>query len=125
VDRLREPRSRDVEAVPNRHVPGEVDTLRTWRYDGLTLELHEAYDGKVLLRRLDVTSGTYGTTDGLSVGETRADLESVLGAPAETEGDIVSYRTDGELPTTIDVTYERDGDGVERASEIAWHPPID
>ena len=125
VDRLREPRSRDAQPIGNRHVAGGVDTVRTWRYDGLTLELYEPREGEVLLRRLDVTSDTYGTADGLAVGQTRADLESVLGVAAATNGDVVSYRTGLELPTTVAVTYEAGEDGVQRASEIEWRPPVD
>lgn len=122
VDRLREPRVRTAEAVENRHVPGQIDTVRTWAYDGLTLEVYETAPGRALLRRLTVTTAEYGTSDGLAVGESRADLESVLGPPAPSGGDEVQYRTDAELPTTIAVTYTPDEDDVERASQIEWRP---
>ena len=121
---LRAPRSARAEPVRNRHVPGQIDSVRTWQYDGLELDIYEAADGRSLLQRLAVTSGTYGTSDGLSVGETRDDLESVLGAPASSGGAEATYRVGGELPTVVRVVYEPDEDGVLRASEIEWRPPI-
>jgi len=124
VARLREPRSRTAEPIENRQVRGQIDTIRTWRYDGLTLELYDVSGGRLLLQRLAVTSDTYGTTDGLSVGEPRDAIESTLGAPVGTEGDVVTYRLGDELPTAVEVRYQPDEDGVERATAIEWRPPI-
>ena len=121
---LRTPRSARAEPVRNRHVPGQIDTVRTWGYDGLELEVYETAEGRALLQRLAVTSGTYGTSDGLSVGETRDALESVLGPPASSGSAGVTYRVDGALPTVVRVVYEPDEDGVPRASEIEWRPPL-
>src|SRR5690554_3452000 len=35
----------ETEPVENRHVPGQIDTLRTLAYDGLRIQLYEAADG--------------------------------------------------------------------------------
>ena len=123
LDSLRPPRQRRVEAVQNRHVSGQVDSLVTLVYDGLEIEAYEVAGGETFIRRLSVTGSDYGTASGLSVGETRSDLESALGPPTDGRG---TYATaDGPTPTLVEVTYEPDAAGVERASEIVWSPPID
>ena len=124
LDRLRPPRARRADPVSNRHVAGQIDTLRTWRYDGLDLEIYQTADGRSLLQRLAVTSGTYGTSDGLSVGEARGDLEGVLGPPASERGAEATYRIGEPMPTVIRVVYDFDEDGIERAFSIEWRPPI-
>ena len=123
---MRAPRSQRAAPVANRHVEGQVDTVVTWTYDGLELETYEVAGGPTLIRRVVVTEATYGTADGLSVGETRASLEAVLG-PAEAEAaEVASYRVDaGAMPVTVDVTYAPDDDGVERATRIDWRLPVD
>ena len=90
------------------------------------VEVYDATGGATFVRRVIVTGGGYGTADGLAVGETRASLESVLGAPVGVEGPLVSYEADGgDAPTAVEVTYAPDQDGVERASEIVWRPYLD
>ncbi len=121
---LRTPLASRAEPVANRHVAGQIDTVTTWVYDGLVLELYEVADGRALVQRLAVTSGSYGTRDGLSVGESRADLESVLGPP-QSPGRVATYLRGDPLATTIRVTYDPDPDGAERASEIEWRPPVE
>lgn len=118
---LRAPRLVTTEAVPDRR----ADSVRTWRYDGLTIESYKVAGGPTRIRRVAVNDGSYGTSDGLSVGETRATLEAVLGASVRESGREATYRpTAGLAPTTVEVTYEPDEDGAERASEIVWLPTV-
>ena len=122
---LRPPRSQSAKPTPNEYVQGQTDTVRTYVYDGLQIEAYEVSEGRTFIRRVDVTSGDYGTSSGLSVGETRAALESVLGTPIEEEGG-VAYLTGSEpTPTTVEVEYEPDESGAERATVIRWIPYLD
>ena len=124
--RLRAPREVRTEATENRYVADQVDTVRTYVYDGLELELYDVTDGPAFVRRLAITGGDYGTSDGLSVGTPRDEMEATLGPPIDETGGTVTYTTGAEpTPTLVEVLYEADADGVARASEIVWLPYVD
>lgn len=126
LDRMREPRTRLSTPTPNAHVDGQVDTVTTYRYDGLEIEAYEVTGGPTFIQRIVITSGSYGTSDGLSVGEPRATLEEVLGPPVATTARAVTYEVGEEpTPTRIVVTYEPNEDGVEQAVSIEWYPYVD
>lgn len=122
---LRAPRRREVEAVANRHVAGQIDTAAVWVYDGLSIGTYVITDGRTVIDRLAVTEGSYGTSDGLSVGETRASLEAVLGLPVRQTAADVTYSVGDGMATGVEVRYAPDDDGVERALRIIWCPPFD
>ena len=123
--RLRPARSASARPVANEYVAGQVDSVRTYVYDGLVLDAYEVSGGRSFVQRVAVTGGDYGTADGLAVGETRADLEAVLGAPAR-GGRVSTYDTgSGPTPTLVEVTYEPDESGVDRAVEVVWRPYLD
>ena len=127
---LAPPRSERAEPVENEFIAGQIDTVRTRVYDGLRVEAYEVTDGPQFVQSVTVTDGGYGTSDGVAVGETRAALEAVLGPPATGpdvgRGGAVVYQTGaGPAPTTVEVVYEPDAGGVERASEITWRPYLD
>lgn len=122
------PPAHTVHAEPeeNRHVPGQIDTVRTYRYDGLTIEAYDVTDGPTFIRRVEVTSGAYETAEGLSVGDGRGEVEAVLGPPVGEDGGTVIYETGGEpTPTTVEVRYEPGEDGVQRAASVEWRPYLD
>jgi len=123
---LRAPRTQRTEPVPNEYVEGQVDTVRTYVYDGLRIEAYEVAGGRTFIRRVDVTDGSYGTASGLSVGETRETIERVLGRPVRDGGRVVVYEAGPEpTPTSVEVTYEPDEAGTPRASAISWLPYLD
>ena len=128
---LRAPRAVRAEPVANEYVEGQVDTLRTRVYDGLSITAYEVTGGPTFIQSVTVSGEGYGTQGGLSPGETREDIEAVLGRPINEvgqsgEGGAVLYETDsGPAPTTVEVRYEPDGDGTDRASEITWRPYLD
>ena len=123
---LRPPRSTRVEPVANEYVAGQVDTLRTRVYDGVTIQAYEVSGGKTFLRQIDVTGGDYGTRDGLALGATRDEIEALLGAPERADGPSATYSTgSAETPMTIVVDYEPDPDGTERSATIRWIPYLD
>jgi hypothetical protein len=113
IARLNAPRRAEAEAFPNRHVPEQVDTLRTLHYDGLTLEFYEVTGGPAFLQTVDVTGGVYETAEGLGVGSTREEVEAVYthstSAEPTDEGHVVTYeRADGPAPLTLEVRYVGD-----------------
>ena len=111
---LQPPRTVRAEPTPNRHVQGQTDTVRTYVYDGLEIEAYE------------ISGGSYGTASGLSVGEAREQIESVLGIPFQEDGNVAAYTTGDEpTPMTVEVEYETDAEGTERATAISWIPYLD
>ncbi len=123
---LRAPRSVHVEPTPNDFVDSQMDTVRTYIYDGLQIEAYEVAEGRTFIRRIDVIGGDYGTASGLALGETRVQIERVLGIPFQEDGNVAAYQTGDELtPLTVEVEYEEDIDGTQRATAISWIPYLD
>jgi hypothetical protein len=123
--RLNAPVRAETEAIPNRHVPGQVDTLRTLHYDGLALEFYEVTGGPTFLQTVTVTGGVYETAEGLGVGSTRGEVEAVYthstSAEPTDEGNVVTYeRADGPAPLTLEVRYV--GDDV---AAMTWRFYVD
>lgn len=117
-----EPPSRtEVEAVENRHVPGQVDSVRTLVYPGLVIEAYEVAGGNTMIHRVAVQSVDVRTETGLGIGSTRSDVEAVFGAPTSTRGDVATYDVGGgPTPTQAEVRYEGD-----RAVSFVWQPYVD
>ncbi len=123
---LQAPRTQHAEPAPNEYVEGQVDTVRTYVYDDLRIEVYEVADGRAFIQRVDVTGGDYGTASGLSVGETRDQIEAILGIPFQEDGNVAAYLTGPEpTPTTVEVEYAADRDGTTRATAISWIPYLD
>jgi len=124
LDRLGEPERVETEPIENRHVPGQIDTLRTLVFDGLAVEVYAVADGKELLQEVRVTGPEYETAEGLGVGSTRSAVREALGAPVRTEGDTVTYEVpespDDPTPTQLHVRY--DGD---RVAAMTWSYYVD
>ncbi|HLT46257.1 MAG TPA: hypothetical protein VK002_03440 [Rubricoccaceae bacterium] len=122
--RLAAPRRIEAEPFPNRHVPGQVDTLRTYVYDGLTLEFYEIATGGVLLQTVEVTGGVYETAEGLGVGSTRDEVEAVYTHSVGAEGGTVTYERPGtpERPNPPQVEVRYDGDHV---AAMTWRFYVD
>ena len=122
--RLDEPRRIETEAVENRHVPGQVDTLRTYVYDGLALTVYDVAGGGALLQEVRVTDEGYTTAGGLGVGSRREAIEAAYPNSVGAEGGTVTYERaaspDDPTPETLRVRY--DGD---RAAELVWSFYVD
>ena len=120
LERLNEPQAIDREPRENRHVPNQIDTLKTYRYGGLHLRVYDVTDGKEILERVTVTSDAYETEDGVSVGITRSELELQRGEPDQRREGTYVYDLGGELPTMLHVALS--GDTVSR---LEWRFPVD
>lgn len=120
LDRLNEPQRVSAEARPNRHVPGQIDTLRTLHYDHVRITVYEVSGGKEILQNVTVTDSRLEALTGVSVGTDRAAVEGMLGEPDERDGDAYVFLQNGPMPTRFYVHF--DGDTVGR---MEWRFPID
>jgi hypothetical protein len=104
--------------TPNRHVAGQVDTLRTLVYEGLEVQVYETADERELLQTLRVTSPRYRTAEGLTVGSPREDVHAALGAPEGVEAgqDTFAIGSDPDGPP-LDLVVEYEAG---RVSALVW-----
>lgn len=124
LDRLGEPQRVEAEPVENRHVEGQTDTLRTYVYDGLELEVYAVSGGGELLQAVRVAGEGYETGEGIGVGSTREAVRAALGTPTGADGDTLTYERPAspEDPTPPTLTVRFDGD---RVAAVAWSFYVD
>lgn len=109
LDRLAPPLRVEAEAVPNRHVRGQMDTLRTYVYDGLRFHVYAVSgSNKEILQGVTVTGSAYTTRDGLRVGSHRTEVEVALGPPARMEDRTAVYEFGQAAPTRLRIDYHSD-----------------
>jgi hypothetical protein len=78
--------------IQNLHDPAVTDSILTWRYDGLEVEIYRTADGRRLLARALVTANRFLTFPEVGIGAREAELRRILGAPdAESAGEL-EYR---------------------------------
>ncbi len=82
-NRLGPPDSSAAEPTPNRHVPGQVDSVVAVYYRDLAVELYRTASGVELLQGVDVTANRW-LRFAPGIGATVDDLRSELGEPVET-----------------------------------------
>lgn len=111
LDRLGPPDSITTAPQPNRHVPGQMDTLRTYFYDGVRLTVYDVTNSAdQFVTTMQVTGPAYTTDDSLHVGSSRSEVENTLGAPDRQDGDEYIYEL-GEpvaAPNLLRLTVEAD-----------------
>lgn len=124
LGRLPEPRRVEAEPVENRHDPAQTDTIRTYHYGGVAVEVYTVADGKELLQEIRVTERGYETAEGLGVGSTRDAVREALGNPTRSGGDGLVYERadspDDPTPTTLTIRFEGD-----RVAALAWSYYVD
>ena len=122
--RLNEPADTETDPVENRHVLGQIDTIRTLVYDGIELEFYDITDNGILLQEVTVDGKEYVTAEGIGVGSSRADVEAAYGSPyLAADGQPVHEITssfDEATPTHLRVQY--DGDTV---TSLSWYFYVD
>ncbi len=90
VRELGEPDSVSREPRPNRHVPGQVDTVYTLYYPGLRAEYYDVARGRSLASSAVVRDNRYLAGTPLRIRMTRAEVEDRLGPPQrDRDGDPV------------------------------------
>lgn len=105
IEVLGEPEETAKQEAPKAQRPGRAVTLR---YDGLDVVVHELYQpNRNFIADMIVTSRSYRTELGVRVGDTRGEVEEVLGEPLPDED---AQASDGDVG---------DADGSEATSEPA------
>lgn len=77
------------EVIPNRHVPGVVDTLFTVYYPGLEVHIHRPGPGGELLSSVDVASNRYLHYP--VIGAAGSAIEEAFGAPDDRAPGTLTY----------------------------------
>lgn len=88
--RLGEPDSVVREVVPNRHVPGVLDTLLTVVYPEVIAHLHKPGGGGELMSSLRVASNDHLRFP--LIGESLAEIDAAFGAPDDASDSSLVYR---------------------------------
>lgn len=83
-------------------------------YDGLTLNCY-VMDGAEYIYQIEIKNSNYSTSSGITVGSSRADVESAYGAGEESGNYVIYYNGDSEL----DIEYN--GDTV---TSIIFYIPV-
>ena len=92
LDVLRPPTRITHRPVENRHDPSQTDTIHTYVYPGLRIEVYDvAASDTEIIQTIEVTSTDYRTASGLTIGDTRAEVRDALGAPAREENGTLFY----------------------------------
>lgn len=121
LDRLRPPLRVEREPHKNRHVRGQVDTLRTYVYHGMEVTVYDvAGDPKEIMERLTVVDSSYRTEKGLRVGLSKEEAEALLGPPDQAQGDSLVYELGTPVPNFLRVSFEQN-----RISRLEWSFYVD
>ncbi len=86
------PREVSARAVPNQHDPVVTDSVLTWRYDELEIEIYRTADGRRLLSRASVRDNRYLTFPEVGLGAPEPELRRLLGSPDVAADDELEYR---------------------------------
>ncbi|MFW5973121.1 MAG: hypothetical protein ACOCTG_03940 [Bacteroidota bacterium] len=93
LDRLNEPERVETEVVENRHVPGQMDTVRTYIYDGLEIEVYDrSQDERKLVRRIELLEPGFDHGLEFDVGDQEMDVRQAMGEPEEAENGELRFR---------------------------------
>ena len=89
AETLGEPQKVVAEVIPNRHVPGVIDTLFTINYPDLTARIHRPGGGGELLSNVEVASNRHLRYPAIGIG--RDAIEEAFGAPDEASDSSATY----------------------------------
>jgi hypothetical protein len=108
------PQAESSRPVPNVHDPAVVDSLLTWSYPELELEVYRTADGRRLLARATVTGNRHLTFPEIGIGRSAATVRALLGNPDAEEPGEMEYRCASCRTPAEPVILELDGDRVAR-----------
>ena len=92
------------EPVPNRHVPGQTDSLITQFRPGLEVELYRTAPGAQFVQRIDVRSNRWLTV-GPGISSSITDVTDSFGAPAESTDSSLAYTCHACGPVEEPITF--------------------
>ncbi|ARA93426.1 hypothetical protein AWN76_009845 [Rhodothermaceae bacterium RA] len=107
LDHLPPPDRVQRDTIRNLHVPSQIDTLRTYHYDGLVFTVYVTPE-KMLMRDIRVTGPAYTSPEGLQVGQSRSDVEARLGPPDRHEGGTFVYEREQAIPHLLRIRFRED-----------------
>ena len=123
LDRLAAPDSVSATPRQNRHVPGQMDTVRTHYYPGAALTTYDVTDAPDrFIMKLRVTDEAYQTDEGLRVGTSRENTEDMLGPPDQREDGTYVYELGEDVAATNLLRIAFEGDMVQR---LTWSFYVD
>lgn len=121
LDRLNDPLRIETESRPNRHIPNQVDTLRTFHYPGLQFTVYDVTgDPKEIMQHIVVTDSAYATEAGVHIGMHPQQVRAALGAPDTTADGTFTYRLSEVTPSQLRVAFEG-----ETATRLEWDFYVD
>lgn len=91
----------ETEAVENRHVQGQVDTMRTHRYGAVSIRVYDVSDSPSrIVTRIEVEEDDRETGLPIDVGTDESRVVEELGEPVERQEDRLRYQwpLDGDEP---------------------------
>ena len=121
LDRLNPPLRIEAVPRPNRHIPGQIDTLRTFHYAGLQFTVYDVSgSAKEIMQRIVVTDSAYTTEAGVHVGMRPQQVRVALGAPSEVTDGTFVYELSRVTPNQLRVVF-----GAGRATRLEWDFYVD
>jgi hypothetical protein len=78
--------------VQNPRNPAVSDSILTWTYPGVDVEIYRTADGRRLVSRMTVTDGRHLRFPDLTIGTGAPQVTELLGDPASTVGDAIEFR---------------------------------
>lgn len=84
------PDSTHARPTPNRHIPGQTDSIVTVYYPGLTVEAYRTADARELVQRVDVLANRW-LRRAPGIGAGREEVGGALGAPTEQSDSTLAY----------------------------------
>lgn len=116
LDRLNNPIRVEAEPRPNRHIPDQVDTLRTYHYTGLQFTVYDVTgSAKEIMQCIVVTDSAYATEAGVRVGMSPQQMRAALGAPDENTAEAYVYTLSGVAPSQLRIAFEEGA-----ATRLEW-----
>jgi hypothetical protein len=98
--------------VSNVHDPEVTDTILTWQYSDVELEIYRTADGRRLLTEALVTGNRYLTFPEIGIGSTAAEVRRLLGTPDVEGPDELEYRCGNCAGLPEPAIFELEGDRV-------------
>lgn len=102
-----EPERVEREPTPNRHVPGQIDTVLTVHYDGARFRVHQVAGGRALIEHAEVTEPRFLRWPRPTIGTPADSVAAWWGEPLRREDGALVYEDPG--PTSMPLTLHTRG----------------
>ncbi|MGH7444069.1 MAG: hypothetical protein ACREKM_04295, partial [Longimicrobiales bacterium] len=103
-ERFGPPDSAHSKPTPNRHIPGQTDSIVTVYYPGLAVELYRTDPGTEFVQRADVSTDRW-LHFGPGIGAPAAVMTGALGEPSEQTDSTLVFRCTACSPVNEPITF--------------------